>query len=391
MGSPSNVLGFGPYSLDGSEVANYWILENNDCQVAHYGDVRAAQYLANPWCDVGAALNPSWKRSSEDRFSGYTFIVTIPAGLDVSSTLMIFDPGKCRAYGNKPADGHWNQNGRGTSLEWRTWDTNDTPLISGDDTPATAWWSSDECAADLPYGAGSWTDTTQGWTTTPFVFPPNPTSSDQTHVVQTRVLDSTRQGWNHYSYWVRPNNGTTSCSTLTLATCPTIGAESWIATQARGTANGVAMDLYLAEIGREHAGRTLKVSLWDPGEGMDNIQIVDSLGRSLDFTWESDDPAHANENPSDTCSGVPCLYLDPSNRKYAPKLSYAGWGKHYRFNGRNVTLNVPLDSQVDFDAYESAPLGNWFRLRFYPLPNKTANEWASFSVQMSGDPIRLTD
>ncbi|MEL6982111.1 MAG: pilus assembly protein TadG-related protein [Actinomycetota bacterium] len=394
MGSPTNVLGFGPYSLDGTQPANYWILENNDCQIAHYGDVAAAKYLSSPWCGdgLGLDLNPNWKRASDGRDGGYFYVVEIPPGVTVPSTLMVFDPGKCGAYGLKPGDTRHNRpDNEGTLLEWRQWSTNNTPLITSDDTAVSGWWGSDECANDLPYPATSWTDQTEGWTTTPFTFPANTTGETETHLIQSRVLDSTRLGWNYHAFWVRPNNGTEGCSSIGSTSCPTIGAESWFATGARGSANGVPMELFLAEVGPEHEGRVMNVNLWDPGEGMDNIQVIDPLGNSLDFTWSSDDPNHGIGNASDTCAGNPCLYLDPFGSSYAAKLSNPGWNAHWRFNGRQISLSVPLDQQVDYPAYATSGLGYWFRIRFEPLPTKVATEWASFGVQVSGDPIRLTD
>lgn len=395
IGSPVNVLGFGPYSLGGEPAANYWILENNDCQVAHLGDLRAAQYLTEPWCGDGLGLpqNPYWKRASTGRDGGYFFKITIPPGVASSSTLMILDPGQCPGYGAKPEDAHWrDDDDRGTRISWRLWDTNGTPLIADDDSPASSWWSSDECAADLPYPSRSWIDKTQGWTETPFVFPPNTTGEDETYLIQSMVDDSTRRGWDHYSFWVRPGGGPLVCSSIGVDDCPTISADEWIPTRASGAAAGEPMALFLADVGPQYAGRSMQVHLWDVGEGMDNIQILDPLGNPLDFTWSSDDPVnHAPSNPSDDCSGIPCLWLDPTNRRYPRKFPYAGWFDYFRFDGRVVTLSVPLDTQVDFPAYAASGNGYWFSIRFQPTRRSVAKEWATFSVGISGDPIRLTD
>lgn len=275
-------------------------------------------------------------------------------------------------------------------MEWRSWDTGGTALIETDDIPSSGWWGSNECASDLPYAASSWTDQTQGWTTSPFTFPANTTGEPETHLVQTRVLDSTAHGWNYHALWVKPNNATTSCTSIATTNCPTISAEQWIATGARGETIGDPMFLFMSEIGPEHSGRTLEISVWDTGEGMDNIQVIDPTGKALDFTWESDDPTYGADNPSDTCAGLPCLDLDPANKNYPPKITGPGWGLHHRFNGRLVTLSVPLDAQTDFAAYPATGFGYWFRLRFEPVPTKRATEWATFSVRLSGDPIRLT-
>ncbi len=397
IGSPTNTLGFGPYAIGALDPSNYWILENNDCQVGHYGDVKAAKYLASPWCGDRPTLpeNPDWKRATTGRDGGYFFRIEIPPGVNTTSRLMVFDPGRCPAYGRKPSDGHWNgRTDRGTFVEWRQWDTNATPLIRTDDVPTTDWWSSDDCPEDLlPYPASSWTDHTQGWTETPFTFPPNTTGEVETHLIQSMVGDSTRQGWNHYAFWVKTDSGADGCSAIgAVDNCPTVSAEDWIPTRSSGDVAGDPMVLYLAEVGPEYAGQTMQVQLWDVGESMDNIQVIDPLGRPMDFTWSSDDSRnHAPSNPSDSCSGDPCLYLDPTRSNYPAKVTYSGWGNHWRFNGRIVTLSVPLDSQVDFPAYAASGQGYWFRIRFQPTPTRLATEWASFALAMDGDPIRLTD
>lgn len=394
MGSPTNVLGFGPYSLDGSQVANFWLLEGNDCTPGHFGDGLAARYIASPYCGdgLGLAENPRWKRRTDGREGGFFYVVEIPPGVSVSSTLMVLDPGKCPGYGSKPADQRHNNPGQGTELSFRQWSTAGTPLIPTDDTPTTPWWSSNECLEDLPYPSSAWTDQTQGWTTTPFTFPANSTGETEYHLIQTFVGDSTRHGWNHYSFWVRPNSGVNSCTSIGSNDCPSIGGETWLPARADGDTVGQAMELWLAEIGPEYAGRTLEVSVWDVGESMDNIQILAPTGESLDFVWNSDDPAHAINNASDTCGGNPCLWLDPVSNNYPPRYpGTPGWTNHWRFNGRLTTLSVPLDSQVDFPAYAVSGNGFWFRLRFEPTATRQAQEWATFSVSMAGDPIRLTD
>ena len=392
FGSPTNVLGFGPYSLDGIQASNYWLLEGNDCTPAEFGDYRAAQRLEAPWCgNFPATESPVWKRATDGREGGNFYVVTIPPGVTVPSTLNVFDPGKCPAYGSKPQDRGWDQAPNdGTRLEFRSWDSNNTALLDSDDSPSSGWWGSNDCAADLGIPAASWTNFADGWTTTPFTFPPNTTGEPETHLIQSRVLDSVSHGWNYHSFWVQPNDGTTSCLSIGSPSCPTIGAEDWATVGAQGNVIGDPMFLYMTEVGIEHAGRTLEITVWDTGEGMDNIQVIDPTGKSLDFTWTTDDPAYGSNNPADTCGPNPCLDLDPDNNNYPPKLTGPGWTNHWRFNGRLTTLSIPLDAQTDFSAFAASGQGNWFRLRFEPRPGNVAQEWATFSVRLTGDPIRLT-
>jgi hypothetical protein len=266
MGSPTNVLGFGPYGIGDLPAANYWLLENNDCSPAHFGDLKAAQRMGAPWCDVrGAGSQPSspeWKRrDSESRQGGYTYVVEIPPGLTETSRLWLFDPGKCRGYEGKPSDGRHNRGGEGTVLEFRQWSVNGTPSDLGDDFPVTPWRSYQECAADLlPANPADWTDRTQGWTSTSFTFPGNSGPDPQFHIIQTRVGPSIHEGWNYFAMAVRTPT-LTSCSTITNPRCPTISAEQWISVSAQGLAVGEAMELYLAEIGPEYFGERIAVNL----------------------------------------------------------------------------------------------------------------------------------
>lgn len=402
MGSPSNVFGFGPLSVSGlSQVAGYWVLENNDCQVAHYGDLKAAQYDAAPFCGaLGSTTRTEWKGRTEGRDGGYFFVVEVPPGVTSPSQLHIFDPGICpriRTGGVdlKPPDGGT------TDIDFRMWSSNGTPLLTTDDYPVTGltgtdadgWLEADACPEDdpaWPTDVKDWTDTRVGWTPTPFVFPANTTGDTERWFIQTRselVGASATGTWNHYAFWVRPTAGPEVCTSIGSTNCPTIGAEDWVALRATGAAKGQPMNLYLGRVLPEHAGKTMQVRIWDPGEGMHDLQVLDPNGKSLDFTWSSNDVTYGSDNPSDTCGANPCLLLYPNNKSYPPAKSLPGWYNHYRFNGRSVTLSVPLDAQIDWTTYPNY----WFRLQFNPTATKVASEWASFAFTVTGDPIRLVD
>ena len=378
MGSPTNVLGFGPYSLDGSEVSRYWLAEGNDCIAPHHGDIKGARYETAGFCSSGVNPNPRWKRATDGRKGGYFYVVTVPPGMTQSSRLMVLDPGLCPPYGSKYGE-------KNTTLSFRQWSSSGTAVASDDDVPVTGWWQSDDCLEDLPYPSTAWVDQTQGWTETPFVFPPNTTGEPETHLIQTMVGDATRKGMNYYAFWVRPDGGGTSCTTIGTDSCATIGAEDWVSISGRGDVPGQPADIYLAEVGPENQGLTLDVSIWDVGEGMRSIQVLDPNGEPLDFTWESDDPTYGMNNPSNACSGKPCLRLYPNNKSFPPKKP--GWGLSWKFSGRLVTLSVPLDTQVDYTSYDDY----WFQVRYNPPSGDLASDLASFSVSLGGAPVRLVD
>lgn len=384
-GVPTNVLGFGPYSLDGSPVSNYWLAEGNDCTEADEGDWRAAQSLNRPWCDDAAPVQPQWKGATNGRTGGYFYIVQIPPGMTESSRLYVFDPGTCPHYDQKPMDPNFNSEEVSTTISIRQWDTRQTYTRRSDDVPITPFWSVDDCARDvLPIPTTGWTDKTQGWTATPFVFPGNASGRTETHLIQTVADGAKRRAVNNFAFWVKPQNGT-SCLTVAPGACPTISADEWMPISIEGNGMGLAEDVFLTEVDPRFAGQDLIIKIWDPGEEMENLQILDPLGQPLDFTWTTDDPAYGTDNPADDCGGRPCLYIGADDRRYPPKI--ATWMSDWKFNGRMVTFTIPLDAQTPFSQYPHY----WFRIRYTPPSNRWVRDWITYSVEFSGDYVRLVD
>ncbi len=420
MGSPTNVLGHGPHDLGpGIGASGYYVMFNNRCQLGHYGDIGANQFRSNDECGTENGPNPHYRNTAgslpERRFTGHFFVIEVPPGADASS-LWIFDPGYCPTMWShdgeiiKPDDGS-------TLLSWQLWDDGNTIVNLTDDSPIGSPWSSTDCAVDVEAaqtGVANPThaDWTKGWTQTPFSFPANDTGEPQRYLLEplsdTRP-NSTKEGMNYHSYWVRPTGSTSACSTITSATCPTISAETWLMAAARGPSAEVgeteatisrAMDLYLAEIKPSRQGMTLHVRLYDPGEGMHNIQILDPLGKPLDFTWTSDHPADGLvQHEPESCKAGPDRPTWPTSYQgqtvscvtvhgtRTPR--FPSWGSsRWRFDGTTVQISIPLTEEngIDLASYPN----HWFSLRFLPTVGGDLQEWGSFSVELSGAPIRLT-
>ncbi len=416
MGSPTNVLGHGPHDLGpGIGASGYFTIFGNGCSYGHYGDIGAPQFNAATQCGNQNGPNPQWRNLNgstiERRSTGHFLVIEVPPGVGASS-LWIFDPGIC---------GQWNNSGEvqkvgdsNTALSWQLWDDNDTLVNLTDDYPVGAPWSSDDCAKQVERaetGSATHADWTKGWTQTSFNFPANYSGATERYLLEPRAVmapGATRFGWNYHSYWIRPNGTNSACSTVTNLSCPTIGAESWLVAGASGPeapageqANSInrSMDLYLAEVGPEHQGKNLEVLLFDTGEGMDNIQLLDPLGKPLDFTWSSNhrlDTSPVN-NPA-TCAAGPDRPTWPAayQGQQVPCLSvferrpprFASWpNTMWRFDGTIVRVSIPLtvENGIDLASYPN----HWFTLRFMPRAGERLREWASFSVQVSGDPIRL--
>lgn len=133
MGSPVNVLGFGPNNgplrAGDMAAANYWLLEGSDCQPAHHGDLRAAKYefkTDGSWCGNHGPARAIWKKNTEGRSGGYFYVVDIPPGQTEVSEFWVYDPGVCGDDGHdKPSD--MKNEKLGSRIGWRVWSSNNTP------------------------------------------------------------------------------------------------------------------------------------------------------------------------------------------------------------------------------------------------------------------------
>ena len=76
--------------------------------------------------------------------------------------------------------------------------------------------------------------------------------------------------------WRRTAASASSATSARDLTCPTVVGRNWISVLAASSSS--AADFYLAEIDAEHAGKQMEITLFDPGEGGNYIQIRDPNG-----------------------------------------------------------------------------------------------------------------
>ncbi|MEZ5225425.1 MAG: hypothetical protein R2710_01805 [Acidimicrobiales bacterium] len=140
--------------------------------------------------------------------------------------------------------------------------------------------------------------------------------------------------------------------------------------------NGGSSEFYLAEIGGEHAGKKLEISLFDVGEGAQLIEILDPDGDPVSFDWETDCSVTA---ATGGCSGSGTS-LDVSgdgNQVYADTLSKS------RYNDRIVIATVSLPGD-----YATRYAGRWWSIRY--TYGSDIHDRTTWSVRMIGDPVRLS-
>jgi Flp pilus assembly protein TadG len=150
------------------------------------------------------------------------------------------------------------------------------------------------------------------------------------------------------------------CDGRNDANCPRVYGKQAISV--RAVADTTQASFFLAEIEGEHAGKTLQLELYDPGEGGQRIEIMRPTSNT---TWT---PATFSWNSAGVGSGANVTSIDVTNS---------------RFNGKVLTIDVPLSGY-------SPPSGNlWWQIRY--TFGGTVNDRTTWSAQILGDPIHLVE
>jgi hypothetical protein len=123
---------------------------------------------------------------------------------------------------------------------------------------------------------------------------------------------------------------------------------------------------YLAEIAPEHAGKKLKLELFDPGEGGSKIEIMKPTGTDgnswtpANFSWKSD---------STTATGANNVnFLDVTNSV---------------FNGKLVEITI------DLAGYAPPTNNDWWQIRY--TFSGAVTDRTTWSARIIGDPVHLVE
>ena len=113
------------------------------------------------------------------------------------------------------------------------------------------------------------------------------------------------------------------------------------------------ISFFLADIGPEYIGQTFGIFLWDPGEGVKDIQLLAPDDTELKFDWETKEEAGPqwtgnNEKKVDTSGTAP------------PRVPGALSNK-YKFNDR--LLMISLTIPPNYDTMTTAK-SNWIKIKY---------------------------
>lgn len=395
MGSPRNYLGTGSI-LTGTvgtptEPERKWAAISGYCVDKQQGDRIAARYSNG----ASGQNTCSGTNNSEFKDTNYEFYIELPAARTQAVDVVIYSGN----YNDGNAvTGESNAGGTsGTSTGLPTTFTlyrADSTILDDSDNPSMTSVSGctsgvgTDTDGDKTFNAGALEDNysinVTGVTDRPGMW--NicriPTSAPAgKYILRVRNQasatggPSNNIGSNAFSIFAIPNNansnsspgGQAICDARTTTTCPKVYSKDYMSISVNSV-GGTSADMYLAEIGQEHAGKKVRIELWDSAEGATKVEILRPTGASpytwalQTFSWTSTD---GNSGTSTT------------------EISNGGSVLPYN----NDLLTIEFDLANNYNP----PAGNaWYKIR-YSFAGSSVTDRTTWSVEILGDPVHLEE
>jgi Flp pilus assembly protein TadG len=345
------------------------------------GDRYAPEYIGgnNPPDGTNGGPNPDYD------VNGYDYTVEVGA----SGEVRLFDPIFCATGANLSGGwfgtgDHWTNDGTGggttlgpVAARFRLYDTAGTPYTTSDDT---------QVGSDLTYDPGT---RTLGDLSGSFGTPQNNTDPNRldcaTNAAHNRWVAP--GGWNGLPAGTYRLNVNTSFD----AENRTLGAENlfsiWVTGSGRArvygggrmaaytnlddTGAGGAQTFYFSQIEDVHAGKTMVITLFDPGEAN-----ADSYLRFLSPYGGSYNYATFNWSSNDGRSGTNVTQIQTATNSGA------------LFNNRILTIEIPLPADYGTGGLDPNGLGEdgWWLVEY---DVRAANDTTTWEVEIRGNPVHL--
>ena len=150
---------------------------------------------------------------------------------------------------------------------------------------------------------------------------------------------------------------------------------------------GRSTEFYLAQIDAEHAGKTMVIKLWDPGDTGQlaaNLQILEPTATSYAAT-NFNYSAERNSNNASNCT-------NRSGTNVSSVTTNTGGTSLY--NGCWLTIEIPLPNTYSAPNPSSDTVtneGGWWKIR-YNMSGSTSNystDLTTWQVELRGNPVHL--
>ena len=393
MGSPKNHLGTGPL-MGPPKPEDFWLAVSGYCTSREDGDLILSRYMANRDANNGTIYCPpaspplTWVPSFANPYydpQGYFYDVDFSVTPSEAVVIEVYDAGFMPAYRS------------GSSLYCNSVETPDSLL-------AVLNWSAPNCGlsitttynltsatatpldnSDDPVLATATVDNSNAATYRnqwrPIGTITNPQAGRYRLQVTTLAGETTSYGSNGFAIRARFASQApasfTACTTVVGASgyrpdCPQVHGENHMGVFAN--LSGASSEFYLAQVDQVHAGKKVEITLFDPGEGSQMLQILEPGSNSpVRFDWVAD-PC---DNLS-TCSGTGVMNLatHSTGQKVGPNRY-----SDYNFSDRKIKITLQLPPDYD------PPEGGWWRVKY--VVGSAPTDRTTWSVVVTGDPVHL--
>jgi Flp pilus assembly protein TadG len=394
MGSPRNYLGTGSVApAPGVPLENYWLAVSGGCASKEQGDRIQAQTDANfnfPSPSFRcAATPPAPVANPEYDSNGYYYAVEMKqSSPGMTLNVEIYDAGYCTGGPTNDSSGAFT-----TTFQMRD-NTSFDPTQTG------------TLGAPLAAGSGLGCG---GWTTLRTIN--SPTKGVYFVQVTSQTGGSTQDGSNAFSIRARYSSPFQACAGDSLevpgggvfrADCPNVYGYGNLGVFANQPSN--AAQFYLAQIGPDYNNKQMELSLWDPGEGSEALQVLDPNNNPVDFQWQvmcyngnaavGGACGDGTVAPTGGWSGVSTNLTISGGRSVPKGIDTVGLaagnpqpGTHRlstsKYSDRLVRLTVQLPADI------TAAFGGrqWYKIKYWS--GATITDRTTWSVSIKGAPIRL--
>jgi hypothetical protein len=367
MGSPKNVLGTGDL-LSGADRENFWAAVNGYCAGHESGDKKLAYYESytsssynGSRCNNGSAATSSYDPD------GYYYAIELPTAAS-TLTLQGYDAGYNRTGSSMDVDLESSGNNQSITTAFDIYAVDNTPLDLSDLSLLTT----------ITVGTNDTTYQNQWKTLHTWNAP-----AAGTYYVRVRTPGPTTESRASNGFGLRAYTGSTFslCTTITggsgySANCPQIHALTDLSVFAN--LSGAQAAFYLAQVDPVHAGKTMRITLFDTGEGASLLEILDPNGNPATFSWTT--PCSPPTPPTGGCSATNVTSLNVSGTGTQP---YTGLNSNSKYNDRSIVLDIKLPNNYS-SLYGT---NTWWKVRY--TVGSTPSDRTTWSVSIVGDPVHL--
>jgi Flp pilus assembly protein TadG len=349
--------------------------------VISYGGNRGNGDLYSTHNNGGAGVNTYYDPN------GYQYIVDFPSGT-TGGLVRVFDAPFCATGKNTGAGGqqlgtgdHWIGGNAPVTTQFTLWNTNGTPYDTTDDTVVVTDGGLFTNLDGVDYGAAYGGDRNYGGSVNSgnYSSQPNCSANPYHNAWWTMNPSSPIVGGGQYRLQVKTssaNNANTNAENMfgIMATTTSAGTTPHVYGQSRmcDYVNVVAGSqlFYLAQIAAVHAGKTLQITVHDPGD----------VGGNAFLKFEQPGAAgYSDATFSWSASGG-------TSGSNVTSLQVASGGSSL-FDNQVITILIPLGAGYNAPTPPGEPGPGWWKV----LYNVTGagNDTATWSVTIRGNPVHL--